>query len=88
MLASELPDSGSLVLPPVADAGLFDKMARRGLSVEPERGAAWMLRCLDREALAFRLGLELSDADRLTDDALLEQLFPRDRFGFWTADRF
>jgi hypothetical protein len=47
-----------------------------------------MLRCLDRQALVLRLGLELADADRLTDDALLEQLFPRDRFGFWTADRF
>ncbi|HUP24701.1 MAG TPA: GNAT family N-acetyltransferase [Thermoanaerobaculia bacterium] len=88
MLASELPESGSLALPPVADAALFDELAFRGLSVEPARGAAWMLRCLDREALALRLGLELSDADRLTDDGLLEQLFPRDRFGFWTADRF
>jgi predicted N-acetyltransferase YhbS len=88
MMASELSESGSLVLPPVADAVLFGELARRGFSVERARGAAWMLRCLDRQALASRLGLAFSDAARLTDDALLEQLFPRDRFGFWTADRF
>jgi hypothetical protein len=77
-----------LALPPVGDAAFLGELARRGFAVEPASGAAWMLRCLDRDALSERLRLDSDDPASDDEAALLERLFPRARFGFWTADRF
>ena len=88
MLLELRPSRGALALPPVADAALFGELARRGFAVEPASGAAWMLRCLDGAALARRLRSAGNDSASSDGQALLERLFPRERFGFWTADRF
>jgi GNAT superfamily N-acetyltransferase len=90
LLERELSARGALALPPVRDGVLFAALAERGLDPRPARGAAWMLRCLDPRALRRRLGDEgRGPADGTLDErALLERLFPRARFGFWTADRF
>jgi GNAT superfamily N-acetyltransferase len=88
LLLDELPARGALPLPPVPDAALFGELERRGSVVERPTGAAWMLRCVDRDALARRLRVAPEEAGRLDEAVLLARLFPRERFGFWTADRF
>ena len=94
LVASAMAGRGvqSIRLPLVRDEALEAAFAAAGARIEtqpawdelpPEAGppATWMVRCLDDDALAARLGVA-SEGD------LLARCLPPERFAFWEADRF
>jgi GNAT superfamily N-acetyltransferase len=74
------------VLPLAADAGLAAALGRRGIARSPIDDPTPMLRCLDAEALARRLGIPLAPAE--PSDAFLRRALPPERFAYWPSDRF
>ena len=82
----------SIRLPLVRDEALEAAFAAAGARIETQPAwdelppgarppATWMVRCLDDDALAARLGVS-SEGD------LLARCLPPERFAFWEADRF
>ncbi len=82
----------SIRLPLIRDEALERLLAAAGARIDtrpawdevpPGAGppATWMVRCLDDEALAGRLGIA-------NEDDILARCLPPERFAFWEADRF
>ena len=82
----------SIRLPLVRDETLEEAFAAAGARIETRPAwdelppaarppATWMVRCLDEDALASRLGIG-------RDGDLLVRCLPPERFAFWEADRF
>jgi len=74
------------VLSVAADPALLAALERRGVVCSSIKDPTPMLRCLDVQALARRLGLP-PEPDT-TCDAALRRVFPPGRFSYWLADRF
>ncbi len=68
------------------DAELAEALARRGVGTQEVEDPTTVLRCLDAEALARRVGTRLAPGE--SPEALMARLAPPERFGFWIADRF
>ena len=74
------------VLSVAADPALIAALERRGVVCSSVEDPTPMLRCLDVQALARRLGLPPEQESSST--ALLRRALPPDRFSYWLADRF
>ena len=75
-----------LVLPTFDDIGLTVGLEHEGTSSHPMEDRRARIRCLNLNALAARLDVELLDGE--TPEAFLERILPPDGFVFWPADRF
>jgi len=69
-----------------AAPALLSALERRSVVCSSIEDPTPMLRCLDAQALARRLGLPAA-ADA-SGDAVMRRAFPPDRFSYWLADRF
>jgi GNAT superfamily N-acetyltransferase len=74
------------VLSVAADSALIAALERRGVVCSSIEDPTPMLRCLDAQVLARRLGLP--PEQNSSSDALLRRVLPPDRFSYWLADRF
>ncbi len=94
LVASAMVGRGvqSIRLPLVRDEALEAAFANAGGRIETQPAwdelppdapppATWMVRCLDADALAARLGLA-------NEGDVLARCLPPERFSFWEADRF
>jgi GNAT superfamily N-acetyltransferase len=77
---------GGCVLALRAGPALAEALARSGIEEIPLEDPTVMLRCLDAEALARRLGLPR--AEREDAEVWLRRVLPPADFGFWPSDRF
>jgi GNAT superfamily N-acetyltransferase len=75
-----------LVLPTFDDIGLTVALEHEGTSSHPMEERRGLIRCLNLNALAARLDVELFEGE--TPEAFLERILPPDGFVFWPADRF
>jgi len=74
------------VLSMAADPALVAALERRGIVCSSVEDPTPMLRCLDTQALARRLGLPTEPI--ISCDTVLSQMLPPGRFSYWLADRF
>lgn len=74
------------VLSVAADPALIAALERRGVVCSSIEDPTPMLRCLDAQALARRLGLPPEQDGSC--EAVLRRLLPPGRFSYWLADRF
>jgi len=74
------------VLSAAADPALLAALERRGVVCSSVEDSTPMLRCLDAEALARRLGLRAASGDEV--DSILRRAFPPGCFCYWLTDRF
>lgn len=74
------------VLSVAAEPGLLAALERGGFVCSPIEDSTPMLRCLDAQALARRLGVPVVSETSI--DSILSRAFPRERFGYWLTDRF
>lgn len=74
------------ILPTFDDINLTVALEQRGVGSHPVEDPAAMLRCLDADALARRLGASLLPGEEASQ--FLERILPPDGMVFWPADRF
>lgn len=74
------------ILPAFDDINLTVALEQRGVASHPVEDPSAMLRCLDADALARRLGTTRFPGEEASQ--FLERILPLDGMVFWPADRF
>jgi len=75
-----------VLLPAFDDLQLTVAMEHLGLASHPLVDESAMLRCLDLEGFARRIGADVFEGE--SPHEFLVRILPEDRFVFWPADRF
>jgi hypothetical protein len=75
-----------LLLPTFDDIGLTVGLEHEGTTSHPMEDRRGLIRCLNLNALASRLDVDLLEDE--TPEAFMARILPPDGFVFWPADRF